>query len=149
MPENSNTTSISQVATVFVPVANQDRALKFYIEKLGFEKRVDFEYGGKNRWIELAPAGSVVALALVPPSEGKAAGGDQTRCAFTTKEIEADHAAFRERGVTVDAEIAGQGKQRQGLVSLEISIADPVPRQFFFRDPDGNRFLIVQPGRMQ
>ena len=84
MPEISNTTSISQVATVFVPVANQDRALKFYIEKLGFEKRVDFEYGGKNRWIEVAPAGSVVALALVPPSEGKAAGGDLVLIPFCT-----------------------------------------------------------------
>ncbi len=29
----------------------------------------------------------------------------------------------------------------------EVAIVDPVPRQFFFRYPDGNRFLIVQPDR--
>jgi catechol 2,3-dioxygenase-like lactoylglutathione lyase family enzyme len=32
-------TRISQVATVFVPVADQDRALRFYVDELGFEKR--------------------------------------------------------------------------------------------------------------
>jgi catechol 2,3-dioxygenase-like lactoylglutathione lyase family enzyme len=146
MPEQLSATGISQVATVFVPVVNQDRALDFYIETLGFEKRVDFQYGGGNRWIEVAPPGSAVALALVPPGEGKAAGGDQTRCAFTTKNIEADHAAFRDRGVTIDAEIARGGNRRQGLVSLDVSIPDPVPPQFFFRDTDGNRFLVVQSG---
>jgi len=45
----------------------------------------------------------------------------------------------------VDAEIARKGKCRTGLVSVEVTIADPVPPQFFFRDPDGNRFLIVEP----
>jgi catechol 2,3-dioxygenase-like lactoylglutathione lyase family enzyme len=144
MPENARSIGISQVATVFVPVANQDRALAFYIEKLGFEKRVDFQYGAGSRWIEVAPPRSVVALALVAPSEGKPAGGDQTHCAFTTKDIEADHAALRDRGVVVDAEIARKGNRRPGLVSLAVFIADPVPPQFFFRDTDGNRFLIVE-----
>src|SRR5476651_217955 len=99
MPESTRATAMNQLATVFVPVANQDRALEFYIEKLGFEKRVDFEYGGGSRWIEVAPPGSVVALALVPPSEGKPAGSDQTRCAFSTKNVEADYTALRDRGV--------------------------------------------------
>jgi catechol 2,3-dioxygenase-like lactoylglutathione lyase family enzyme len=146
MPEKPTITGISRVATVFVPVENQDRALKFYTEKLGFEKRVDFQYGGGSRWIEVAPPGSVVALALVPPSEGKPAGGGQTHCAFTTKNIDAEHAALRDRGVVVDAEIARKGKRRSGLVSVEVSIADPVPPQFFFRDTEGNRFLIVDAG---
>jgi catechol 2,3-dioxygenase-like lactoylglutathione lyase family enzyme len=45
----------------------------------------------------------------------------------------------------VDAEIARTGKRRSGLISVEATVPDPVPSQFFFRDPDGNRFLIVQP----
>jgi hypothetical protein len=48
--------------------------------------------------------------------------------------------------VDVDAEIAGTGRRRAGLVSIEVTIPDPVPAQLFFRDPDGNRFLIVQIG---
>jgi hypothetical protein len=38
------------------------------------------------------------------------------------------------------------GKSRPGLVSLDVTVSDPVPPQFFFRDLDGNRFLIVEPG---
>jgi hypothetical protein len=83
--------------------------------------------------------------ALVPPSEGRSAGGDEARCALTTEDIEADHATLWAAGVDVDAEIARTGKHTAGLVSIEATVADPVTAQFFFRDIDGNRFLIVQP----
>jgi catechol 2,3-dioxygenase-like lactoylglutathione lyase family enzyme len=145
MTDTSNETRIRQVGTVFVPVANQDRALRFYLDKLGFEKRADFRYGEDSRWIEVAPPGSSNTIALVPPSEGKAAGGNQTYCAFATDDIEADHATLRARGVEVDEGIARKGKRRSGLVSMDVTVGDPVPPQFFFRDIDGNRFLIVGP----
>lgn len=146
MPDTADTTRISQVATVFVPVADQERALAFYLDELGFEKRADFAYGERGRWIEVAPPGSVNAIALVPPSEGEPAGGDEAHCAFATEDIEAAHATLRSRGVDVDAEIACTGKRRAGLVSTDVSVEDPVPPQFFLRDPDGNRFLIVESG---
>jgi catechol 2,3-dioxygenase-like lactoylglutathione lyase family enzyme len=145
MPDTPNPTRISQVGTVFVPVSDQDRALEFYLDKLGFEKRADYPYGEDSRWVEVAPPGSAIAVALVPPSEGEPAAGDQAHCAFATQDIESDHATLEARGVDVDAEIARSGKRRSGLVSLEATVADPVPPQFFFRDVDGNRFLIVQP----
>jgi catechol 2,3-dioxygenase-like lactoylglutathione lyase family enzyme len=138
-------TGITDVGAVFVPVADQDRSLEFFVGELGFEKRADFVYGGQHRWVEVAPAGAVNTIALVPPSEGASAGGDVTRCAFATADIEADHATLRARGVDVDAEIARTGTPRRGLVSTAVSVEDPVPAQFFVRDPDGNRFLIVQP----
>src|SRR3954468_20761755 len=138
-------THISQVGTVFVPVADQERALRFYLDKLGFEKRADFSYGEGSRWIEVAPAGAGNTIALVGPSEGESAGGGEAHCAFATQDIEADHATLRARGVDVDAQIARTGKRRPGLVSIEATVSDPVPPQFFFRDPDANRFLIVQP----
>ena len=145
MATTTDTTCITQVATVFVPVSDQDRALEFYLDKLRFAKRVDFTYGGIHRWIEVAPPGSTNAIALVPPSEGKAVGGDRTYCAFTTTDIESDHATLRARGVDVDAEIARKGAGRSGLISIEVIVEDPMPPQFFFRDIDGNRFLIVDP----
>jgi catechol 2,3-dioxygenase-like lactoylglutathione lyase family enzyme len=141
----ANTTRISEVGTVFIPVGDQERALEFYLDKLGFEKQADFPYGKGSRWIEVAPPRAINTIALVPPSEGKSAGGDQAHCAFATKDIKADHATLLARGVTVDAEIARKGKRRPGLVSFEATVPDPEPSQFFFRDPDGNRFLIVQP----
>jgi catechol 2,3-dioxygenase-like lactoylglutathione lyase family enzyme len=138
-------TGISEVGTVFVPVADQDRSLEFFVDRLGFEKRADFAYGGQHRWIEVAPPGAANTIALVPPTEGVSAGGDVARCAFATTDVEADHATLRARGVDVDAEISRTGTARPGLVSTAVSVADPVPAQFFVRDPDGNRFLIVQP----
>jgi catechol 2,3-dioxygenase-like lactoylglutathione lyase family enzyme len=146
MNDDATAPGISEVGTVFVPVTDQERSLEFFVGKLGFEKRADFAYGGQRRWIEVAPPGAQNAIALVPPSEGASAGGDVARCAFATADIEAAHATLRARGVDVDAEIARTGTPRSGLVSTAVSVDDPVPPQFFLRDPDGNRFLIVQPG---
>jgi catechol 2,3-dioxygenase-like lactoylglutathione lyase family enzyme len=137
---------ITEIGTIFVPVSDQERALAFFVEQLGFEKVADFAYGGAHRWVEVAPPGASNTLALVPPTEGRSAGGDVARCAFATGDIEAEHARLRERGVDVDAQIARAGTSRTGLVSDEATVTDPVPAQFFVRDPDGNRFLIVQPG---
>lgn len=148
MPEAGKTTRITEVGTVFVPVSDQERALEFYVGTLGFEKRVDLVYGGASRWLELAPAGAANTIALVPRSEGSPPARDAAYCAFATTDIEADHALLRARGVDLDEAIAGTGTgtSRPGLISLDATIADPVPAQFCFRDPDGNRFLIVQAG---
>ena len=137
--------TVNEVGAVFVPVTDQDRSVEFYVGKLGFEKVADFTYGGHHRWVEVAPPGASNTIALVPPSEGRSAGGDVTRCAFACGDIEAEHRALGERGVDVDEQIAREGTPRTGLVSGEATVEDPVPAQFFFRDPDGNRFLIVQP----
>jgi hypothetical protein len=47
---NARGTLINQVGAVFVPLADQDRALGFYLDTLGFEKRADFTYGRDSRW---------------------------------------------------------------------------------------------------
>ena len=56
---NARGTLINQVGAVFVPVADQDRALGFYLDTLGFEKRADFTYGEDTRWMEVAPPDAV------------------------------------------------------------------------------------------
>ncbi len=146
MAETANQTHINQVGAVFVPVSDQDRALRFYCDTLGFEKRADFIYGEDIRWIEVAPPGAANTIALVAPGEGEPGGGDETYCALGSEDIEADHRTLRTRGVDVDAEIARTGNRRTGLVSTEVTVGNPVPPQFFFRDLDGNRFLVVEPG---
>jgi catechol 2,3-dioxygenase-like lactoylglutathione lyase family enzyme len=129
MAETETRTRITQVGTVIVPVSDQDRALEFYLEKLGFEKRADAPYGEGERWVEVAPPGAATTVAIVPPREGESAG-IETRVGFTTEDIDADHADLGARGVDVDEAVMRMG--------------DPVPPMFFFRDPDGNTFLIVQ-----
>jgi catechol 2,3-dioxygenase-like lactoylglutathione lyase family enzyme len=129
MAETETRIHISQVGTVIVPVSDQDRALEFYLDTLGFEKRVDTPYGEGDRWVEVAPPGAATTIALVPPREGESAG-IETRVGFTTEDAEADHANLRAKGVDADAAVMRMG--------------DPVPPMFFFRDPDGNSFLIVE-----
>jgi catechol 2,3-dioxygenase-like lactoylglutathione lyase family enzyme len=129
MTDTQNSTRITQVGRVMVPVSNQDRAIEFYLDKLGFEKRADIPYGDGDRWVEVAPPEAATAIALVPPREGESAGVE-TRIALSTANIDADHADLRARGVDVDPEVMRMG--------------GPVPPMFFFRDQDGNRLLIVE-----
>ena len=126
MSENETRTRITQVGTVGVPVTDQDRALEFYLEKLGFEKRIDTPYGEGERWVEVAPPGAATTIALVRTRKGDPTGID-TQVRFTTEDAEADHADLRARGVDADAEV----------------MRYPVP-MFAFRDPDGNRLRIVE-----
>lgn len=121
------TTHITQVGTVIVPVSDQDRALEFYVGKLGFEKRLDAPFGEGGRWVEVAPPGAATTIALVPPREGDPPG---IEVSFTTQDAEAAHAELRARGVEADAAL--------------IRMGDFVPPMFTFRDPDGNRFRMVQ-----
>jgi catechol 2,3-dioxygenase-like lactoylglutathione lyase family enzyme len=122
-------TRITEVGTVGVPVTDQDRALEFYVEKLGFEKRMDAPYGEGERWVTVAPPGAGTTIALVRASEQAPAGVD-TGVRFWTEDAAADHATLRASGVDVDADV----------------MPYPVP-MFVFRDPDGNRLIIVeQPG---
>lgn len=53
---------IEGVRTVGVRVADQDRALEFYVGTLGFEIRLDVLIGGGGRWIEVAPAGATTTV---------------------------------------------------------------------------------------
>ncbi|MTD55749.1 glyoxalase [Amycolatopsis sp. RM579] len=116
-------THINGIATVAIPVTDQERALEFYAGTLGFEKRRDTTLGDM-RWIEVAPAGSPVSVALVTGT-----GGIDTGIRFTTADADADHQKLRSAGVDVDAEIL----RWQG-----------VPPMFTFRDPDGNRLVLVE-----
>jgi catechol 2,3-dioxygenase-like lactoylglutathione lyase family enzyme len=129
MARTESKTRIRHVGTVMVPVSDQDRALEFYTDKLGFETRTDTPYGEGDRWIEVAPPGAETTVALVPPREGESAG-IQTRTGFATDDIDGAHAELRDKGVDVDPEVMRMG--------------DPVPPMFFFRDPDGNNFLLVE-----
>src|SRR3954454_16364487 len=121
--------NITDIGAVFVPVSDQDRALAFYVEVLGFEKRADFTYGGGLRWIEVAPPGADNTIALVPAGEGAPAGGDAAHCALATTAIDADHERLRGQGVEVDATIGQAGTARPGLVSPDVAVPDPMPRQ--------------------
>ena len=122
--------SVSKVANVIVPVADQDGALSFYTESLGLELRADIPFGDGNRWIEVAPAGADTPIAICPPGPKGTTGNRETGISLQTDDIDGYHARLKERGVDVDAEVSRYG--------------DPVPPLFWFRDPEGNTLLVVE-----
>jgi catechol 2,3-dioxygenase-like lactoylglutathione lyase family enzyme len=123
-------TAIAKIGVVCIPVSDQDRAIEFYVETLGFEKRADVPFGNGYRWVEVAPAGADTTIAIVPPPPGKPTGDVETGIGLNTDDIDALHADLKERGVDVDAEISRMG--------------DPVPPLFWFRDPDNNTLMVVE-----
>jgi catechol 2,3-dioxygenase-like lactoylglutathione lyase family enzyme len=123
--------NLTQVGRVCVTVADTDRAIDFYVDRLGFEKVVDVPMSDAGRWVEVALPGAKTTIALAPPPPGTEAGGSQTGICLDTSDVDADHAALKAAGVDVDEEVARWG--------------GPVPPMFFLRDPDGNSLIIVQP----
>ncbi len=121
---------VSKLANVIIPVADQDRALQFYTESLGLEKRADVPFGDGNRWIEVAPSGADTPIAICPPGPNVTAGGKDTGISLLTDDIDAFHGQLKGRGVDVDAEISRFG--------------DAVPPLFWFRDPEGNTLMVVE-----
>jgi catechol 2,3-dioxygenase-like lactoylglutathione lyase family enzyme len=117
---------ITRIGTVLVPVSDQDRAVQFYVDILGFEKRIDGPFGDGQRWVEVAPPGAATTIALIP-GPGSAAG---LEVSLATRDAAADHAQLLARGVDADAEL--------------IRMGPGVPPMFTFRDPDGNRFRMVE-----
>src|SRR4051812_49551802 len=78
MTESTTTsTTVSNLAVAMFTVSDQDAALAFYRDKLGYEVRGDMRFGenGENRWLEVAPPGSAARLALNPPMNGTPGGG--------------------------------------------------------------------------
>ena len=118
---------ITGVHTVGVPVTDQDRAIDFYVGTLGFDKRLDADMGGGRRWIEVAPGGSAITIALVAAHEGVPAGVE-TCIRFTAADADAVHAAMRASDVDADDVLRWPG----------------VPPMFAFRDQDGNGMEIVE-----
>lgn len=124
------TTTVSNLGVAMFTVADQDAALAFYTEKLGFEVRGDDRFGenGEMRWLEVAPPGSTARLALNPPM-GSTPGG--SAIGVETPDVEGEHARLLALG-DVD-------------VDPELMRAPGVPLMFALRDPDGNHVWITEP----
>jgi len=126
----STKTHVSKIGTVVIPVADQDREIEFYVEKLGFEKRADVPFGNGQRWVEVAPGDAVTTIALAPPPPGRSTGNRETGIGLQTEDIDAFHAELKAAGVDVDPEVSRMG--------------DPVPPLLFLRDPEGNSLMVVE-----
>jgi catechol 2,3-dioxygenase-like lactoylglutathione lyase family enzyme len=122
-------TTVSNIGIAMFTIADQDAAIAYYTQTLGWELRADVPFGdeGGNRWVEVAPPGSETRLALNPPMGGQPGGGG---IGVQTPDVDAEHARVTAiDGVTTGDLMGGEG---------------PVPRMFSIKDPDGNQIWVVQ-----
>jgi lactoylglutathione lyase len=130
MSDSTQTRStISNLGVAMFTVADQDAALAFYTEKLGFEVRADVRFGENDamRWLEVAPPGSNARLALNPPMRDTPGG---SAIGVETPDVRGEHERIKSLGdVDVDADLMD---------------APGTPTMFSVRDPDGNHIWIVE-----
>lgn len=122
-------TTVTNIGVAMFAVADQDAALAFYTEKLGFEVRADVRFGEQNdmRWLEVAPPGSTARLALNPPMGGRPGGSG---IGVETPDVLGEHARLRAIG---------------GIDLDDEPMRTPgAPLLFMLRDPDGNHIAVVE-----
>ena len=118
---------IRGVKIVSIPVKDQDVALKFYTEKLGFKVATDQEMApGAQRWIELMIPGADTGVALFTPEGHEKRIGEFQSISFWCDDVFATAEAMKKKGVELAAE---PRKEVWGTMAK-------------FKDPDGNEFVF-------
>jgi predicted enzyme related to lactoylglutathione lyase len=117
--------TITHASFVTLPVADQDRALRFYTDVLGFEVVVDRQMP-PGRWLQVAPKGAQTVFTLSGPDMGGFEPGSARGIMLVTTDVDADCARLVAAGTPV------QGP-------------DDVPwgRMASFTDPDGNGLMLL------
>lgn len=119
--------AITSFEILSVPVSDPQRAKHFYRDVLGFALIREEPMGPGMSWIQLAPPGQGVTIALVTWFEQMKPGGLQG-VMVNTDDIDAEHALLRGRGLVI------------GEINQE-----PWGRYALFSDPDGNGWILRQP----
>jgi serine phosphatase RsbU (regulator of sigma subunit)/catechol 2,3-dioxygenase-like lactoylglutathione lyase family enzyme len=150
---------------VNVFVRDQDRSLRFYVERLGFHLAIDTRLQTGERWVAVAPPDGTAILALVAPESNSPQYkmiGRSTNVVFITEDVTAKFLEWSRRGVRFSntprlrriqyhraatassAESPGQGQQSEAtpmLLGRQETVWGGVYTRF--RDPDGNSFSLV------
>lgn len=117
---------IRGVKFVSIPTRNQDAALAFYTEKLGFRVVTDQPFGGGQRWIELQIPGAETKVVLFTPDGHEDRIGTFSNATFYTDDVEGTHKDLLERGVQFTTPPT---RQHWGTYCI-------------FKDVDGNQFVL-------
>jgi catechol 2,3-dioxygenase-like lactoylglutathione lyase family enzyme len=97
---------MNKIGHITLLVKNQDEALKFYTEKLGFQKRQDLEIAQNMRWVTVSPKGQsdLELTFVVADSEEKrrAVGkqaGDHVFLTLESDDCRKEYKALKAKGV--------------------------------------------------
>jgi predicted enzyme related to lactoylglutathione lyase len=117
---------ITNVKLVGVCVRDQQKALDFYTQKLGFTLVADIPMGDSLRWIEVSPPGAETHLALFTPQGLEDRIGSFANIVFTCEDVQATFEALRERGVIFKQDLKVESWGTSAM----------------FIDQDGNQFVL-------
>jgi predicted enzyme related to lactoylglutathione lyase len=117
---------ITHVKFVSIPTRNQDEALRFWTERVGFTVLTDQPFDERQRWIELSVRDSGTRFVLFTPEDQEDRIGGSFNGAFACDDVEATHRQLSERGVEF---VSRPQQQPWGTFAI-------------FKDPDGNRFVL-------
>jgi len=120
---------IKAMKFVGVPVGDQQRALEFYTEKLGFRVITDQPFDDERRWIELGIGRSSTGIVLFTPPGQEGRIGTYTGIAFMADDVKATSRELKARGV-----VFVQEPQEADWGTSAI-----------FADPDGNQLVLGSP----
>lgn len=112
-----------------IPVRDQDRALEFYTQKLGFRVITDSPFDGTQRWIELGMPRAETKLVLFTAQGQEAMIGTHLNVTFVADDVEATVRELKAKGVEFVME---PQKADWGTAAI-------------FKDADGNRFVLSSP----
>ncbi len=117
---------IKAIKFVSVPVRDQDRALAFWTEQVGFAVATDQPFDGGQRWIELRIPGADTRLVLFTPDGHEDRVGTFVNLAFVADDVERTYEALRRKGV----EFAAPPRREEWGTSA------------IFKDSEGNSFVL-------
>jgi predicted enzyme related to lactoylglutathione lyase len=102
---------LTKIGTITVQISDQEKALAFYTEKLGFEVRADMPMGSSQRWLEVAPPGAQTRILLykatpeMPGASSYEAAlaqiGKPTPMVLEVDDIVGTFAQLKEKGVKI------------------------------------------------
>jgi catechol 2,3-dioxygenase-like lactoylglutathione lyase family enzyme len=116
---------IVHVKFVSIPTTDQDRALVFYTEKLGFRLVTDQPFSGTQRWIELRICNAETRFVLFAMDNG-ASPGSPFNGALACDNVQKTYDELKARGVEFDSP-----PQEQPWGTFAV-----------MKDPDGNQFVL-------
>jgi predicted enzyme related to lactoylglutathione lyase len=117
---------IKQVKFVSIPTRDQDRALAFWTEKVGFRVGTDQPMGDGQRWIELSIPGAETGVVLFTPDGQEDRIGTFFNGSFACDDVDYSYRQMQAKGVEFDGP---PEKQPWGTFAK-------------FKDPDGNMFVL-------
>jgi predicted enzyme related to lactoylglutathione lyase len=119
---------IKRIKFLGIPVADQQRALEFYTEKLGFRVFTDQPFSDKQRWIELRIPGAETGIVLFTPDGQENRVGTFVNTSWEVDNIDKTYEELSAKGV----QFAGPPQKAQWG-----SFAN-------MKDSEGNSILLSQ-----